>query len=309
MKVMVSGLINIETTLKIKQFPISYYPIDYPFFGIQSNIAGVAYNVARALQVLGDEVELISFVGKDEEGERIKKRLQKENIIGNVVENLKQTPVSIVLFDATGKRQIYCDLKDVQEQQLDCDRIEQQVKECDVIIACNTNFNRSLLKKAKQMGKIIATDVHVLEDLDDAYNKEFMEAADILFLSDERLPYSGEKFLLELKKRYPSKVIAIGQGEKGVLVYERKTDRMFALGAVKADIVKNTVGAGDALFTSFLHYYIKGYDVIEAIKRAEVFAALKIAHNGAAVGFSTEEVVERHYHKSDTQISCKPISL
>lgn len=32
-KILVSGLINTETTIKIKQFPIKYFPIDYPFLG------------------------------------------------------------------------------------------------------------------------------------------------------------------------------------------------------------------------------------------------------------------------------------
>ncbi len=38
MKVIVSGLVNIETTLKVRKFPIDYYPIDYPFFGIKSDV-------------------------------------------------------------------------------------------------------------------------------------------------------------------------------------------------------------------------------------------------------------------------------
>lgn len=37
--------------------------------------------------------------------------------------------------------------------------------DCDVVIACNINFNRDLLKKAKEDGKLIATDVHVLGDI------------------------------------------------------------------------------------------------------------------------------------------------
>jgi ribokinase len=31
-KILVSGLVNTETTVKIKEFPIPYFPIDYPFF-------------------------------------------------------------------------------------------------------------------------------------------------------------------------------------------------------------------------------------------------------------------------------------
>ena len=32
--ILVSGLINTETTVRVRQFPVNYYPIDYPFFGV-----------------------------------------------------------------------------------------------------------------------------------------------------------------------------------------------------------------------------------------------------------------------------------
>ena len=49
MNVLVSGLVNVETSVKVRKFPIEYYPIDYPFFGVESHIAGVAYNLAMAM--------------------------------------------------------------------------------------------------------------------------------------------------------------------------------------------------------------------------------------------------------------------
>ena len=60
MNVLVSGLVNVETSVKVRKFPIEYYPIDYPFFGVESHIAGVAYNLAKALTTLGDDVDLLS---------------------------------------------------------------------------------------------------------------------------------------------------------------------------------------------------------------------------------------------------------
>ena len=57
----------------------------------------------------------------------------------------------------------------------------------------------------------------------------------------------------------------------------------------------NTVGAGDALFSSFIHYYTKGNTPIEALKRAEIFASYKIGEDGAANGFTTEENIEKLY--------------
>ena len=37
-QILVSGLINIETTLRVEGFPIGYSPVRYPFFGINSTV-------------------------------------------------------------------------------------------------------------------------------------------------------------------------------------------------------------------------------------------------------------------------------
>ena len=39
--VLVSGLINIETTLRVDAFPIPYFPVRYPFFGVSSTVSGI----------------------------------------------------------------------------------------------------------------------------------------------------------------------------------------------------------------------------------------------------------------------------
>ena len=91
-------------------------------------------------------------------------------------------------------------------------------------------------------------------------------------------------------------------GKEGALMYERAQNKMYRLGAALVGEVVNTIGAGDALFSSFINYYLKGYPAVEALKRAEIFAALNIRHNGAAVGFSSEEVVEEHYQKCSIQV-------
>lgn len=299
MKVMVSGLVNVETTLKIKEFPIPYFPIDYPFFGIHSDVSGVAFNVAKALMALGNEVRLTALIGNDEEGKRILKKLEKEKIGTEFIrKELEETPVTVTLYDPEGKRQIYCDLKDVQERVLDFTDLEEDIKDSDLVVLCNTNFNRSLLKKVKAMGKLIASDVHVLGDLKDAFNKDFMEYADILFLSDEQLPCEPRRFLLKMKEKYLPKIIVMGMGKEGALLYVRAEDRIYKLGAARVGEVVNTLGAGDALFSAFINYYGKGYAPVEALSRAEVFAALKIRCSGGAKGFVEEGTVEDYYQNS-----------
>lgn len=290
-KILVSGLVNTETTVKIKEFPIPYFPIDYPFFGVNTGVAGVAYNLSKALKSLGDQVRLISMTGSDFGGEYVRREIETIGIdAANMQQHLRQTPNSVILYDGEGKRQIYCDLKDIQDMSFDFQK--EMYQDCDVIIACNTNFNRSLLKKAKAEGKLIATDVHVLSDIEDVYNMDFMQYADILFLSDEAIRMDAKEFLMEIEKRYENEIIVLGQGSQGALMYVKKEGKFYDFPVVKTGKVINTVGAGDALFSGFIHYYVKGIPAAEALKKAEIFASYKIGFDGAASGFADEQKIE-----------------
>lgn len=301
-KILVSGLLNTETTVKVKKFPIEYYPIDYPFFGISTRVSGVGYNISKALCTLGDEMRLVSMLGKDFAAETIKNELRHLNVSTEFLnENLTATPTSVVLYDESGKRQIYCDLKDIQEQHLDY--TAEMLQDCDCVVACNINFNRKLLTEAKKKGITIATDVHVLHDIDDDYNRDFMQYADILFLSDEALPCVAEEFLKRLSEKYHNRIIVLGQGAKGAMLYEREMDCLYQLSAVHNDKVVNTVGAGDSLFSAFLHFYHKGLTALESLKRAEIFASIKIGYDGAAEGFSNEKTIETQYEQTEILIT------
>lgn len=292
MRFLVSGLLNTETTTAVRGFPVNYYPIDYTFFGIDTAVSGVAFNIAKALCMLGDEVRLTSMVGNDFPASYIRNELEELGIGADLLRpSLKQTPNSVVLYDPEGKRQIYCDLKDIQETEYPFEAC--MLDGVDLVAACNINFNRPLLHLAKEAGKIIATDVHVLSDIYDEYNREFMEHADILFLSDENIGDDYQVFLWELAHTYECRIIVLGRGAKGAAIYLRETDQIMEMPAVNAGKVVNTVGAGDALFSAFLHFYAKGCDAIEALYRAQIFAAHKITISGAAKGFVSEAVVEK----------------
>lgn len=292
MKIFVSGLVNVETNVGIGRFPIEYAPIHYAFFGIESNVSGVAFNVSKALKTLGSDVILNTLAGGDETAKRISAELESLGIAVKTAEVLKATPVSVVLFDEAGRRQIYCDLKDIQDQTADVSAIVPLLDGCAAAVLCNINFNRPLLRVVKDLGIPIATDVHALGDLDDGYNRDFMEAADILFLSDERIPEPPERFIRRLSGRFPAEIIVIGCGNAGACICCRSDDSVYRLSAARVGTVLNTIGAGDALFSSFLNFYLKGMSPLDALIRAQIFAALKIRFNGAANGFSDEAAVE-----------------
>lgn len=290
-KILVSGLVNTETTIKIRQFPIEYYPIDYPFFGVNTAVSGVAYNISKALHTLGDKVTLSSLVGNDIGADIVIKKINDIGIsTDNILKTLRSTPNSAVLYDESGKRQIYCDLKDIQESIYNFDT--KQIAQNDIIVPCNINFNRELLKIAKEAGKTIATDVHVLSNIDDEYNQDFMNFADILFLSDENVPEDYKGFMWSIMEKYNNKIIVLGRGSEGACMLI-KNEGFVDLPAVKAENVVNTVGAGDALFSAFVHFYAAGNGPLISLQKAQIFASNKIGTNGAAEGFVTETEIEK----------------
>ncbi|HEX9013655.1 MAG TPA: carbohydrate kinase family protein, partial [Anaerolineaceae bacterium] len=134
----------------------------------------------------------------------------------------------------------------------------------------------------------IATDVHALSSLDDAYNQDFLCAADILFMSDELLPEPAESFAWKVIERFATQVLVIGQGARGALLAVREDRKMMQVPAVRTRAVVNTIGAGDALMAAFLHEYQLHGDPYEALRSAVVFASYKIGAKGAAEGFLSE---------------------
>ncbi len=292
-KILVAGLTNIEVTLKVDSFPIHYSPVLYPFHGINSSVSGVGFNVAKALTRLGNTVNFLSLVGKDAAQKLIKQALSDEDIRSKfILDRLKQTPHSVVIYDPYGNRQINVDLKDIQDSFYPQVLFEQALAECSLAVLCNINFSRPFLEAARRAGKPVATDVHSIHNIEDSYNRDYMAAANILFMSHERLPCSPEDWAKWVMHTYGTDIIVIGLGAEGALLSVKKDNFIERIPAVYTRPVVNTIGAGDALFSSFIHYYQQTSDPYEAIRKAIVYASYKIGATSAADGFLSQDELD-----------------
>jgi ribokinase len=291
-RIFVSGLINLEVTLRVDGFPISYAPVRYPFHGVRSSVSGVGFNVAKALATLGNDVHFASMVGGDFAGEFAKVALKRAGISPEyVVGTMEQTPHSVILFDKEGRRQINVDLKDIQERVYPSDLFERASDGCSLLALCNINFSRPLLLQAKKLGRFVATDVHAISSLNDEYNRDFMAAADILFMSDELLPCPLEDWVRNVVDRFGNEIVVVGLGAAGALLSVKRDSFLERVPAHPAPSTTNTIGAGDALYSAFIHFYAQSPDPYAAIQKATIFAAHKIGETGAADGFLTEDEV------------------
>ncbi|MCA9914327.1 MAG: carbohydrate kinase family protein, partial [Anaerolineae bacterium] len=281
---------------KIEGFPIAYTPVRYPFFGVESTVSSVGYNITKALKTLGHDVTLHAMIGDDSAGELVRQALQQDGLdSAKVLPRLRATPQSVILYDGSGKRMINVDLKDLQETSYPLEQCN--FSGVELAVLTNINFSRPMLEQAKAAGVPIATDVHVIRNLEDEYNSDYMAAADILFMSDEGLPVSPEDWVRQLWERYQTSIVVIGLGAEGALLGVRADQHMERIPAKALRPIVNTIGAGDALFSSFLHGYIRTGNPYMAIRKAVLFAGYKIGEKGAAQGFMTANQLEATYRE------------
>ncbi len=290
MKIFVAGLINLETTLQIEQFPLEYASVRYPFFGIGSSSSGVGLNVALALKTLGADVHFCSLMGSDMAGQMVQSFVQQDSL-ALYLEWVPEHPQSVILLDATGQRSIHTDLKDIQERRLNPHQLEVALANVDAAVICNINFARSALQLARDKNIPIYTDLHAIVDLDNPYDQEFLVFATVLFFSAERLENPAAIALESLQRFANIQMVVVGAGVQGAWLFERNQP-VHLEPSVPNPNIKSTIGAGDALFSSFVYFHVKTGDARLAIARAVRFASQKLSSVGGASGFISAAQLE-----------------
>lgn len=298
-RLLVSGNINLETTVRVDAFPLPYHSGTFVPFGVQSHVSGIAYNVAKALTTLGDAVTFTGIIGRDLLAQMIRATLAHDNIDDRfVLRKIAQTPQTVALYDGEGRRCFFTDHKDVTQQAYPSTLFAQAVDGCDALVLTTIPYNRALLPLAQQTGKPVAIDLHTIEDFDNAYRQPFLEAAQVVFMSGEQLPAPPEAWAQRVLERYQPHVVVIGLGVHGALLAERDTGLITHVPAVTPRPVVSTGGAGDALFAAFVHGYTNGLAPLAALRRAVVFAGYKIGEAGSSAGFLGSEALDRLVQQS-----------
>jgi sugar/nucleoside kinase (ribokinase family) len=155
----------------------------------------------------------------------------------------------------------------------------QSLRGADLAVITNARFARPLLRHARQLGVPIAVDVHLISDLEDGGNRPWLEVADVIFCSHERLPCPPAQWVRGIFDRYPGcSVAGVGCAGDGC-VLGLPDGGMVKVPAVTPRGVVSTAGAGDTLFASFLHAWLATGNPLRAIERA-------VLHAGWAVGDS-----------------------
>ena len=293
---LVAGFIQIETIVKVDKLPVPYsYFTSVPDM-IHTDLGGAGYNEARALTWLGNQVDFMSMIGKEVDYRELEAHANQDGKallnFAYVLPRLDSMPTAVIMY-ANGEKQIFEDVKDIRTVEYDRMLFERQIQDKDMILISDCNFCRPLIDLAKRYDKPLAVNVRSLSREGSKPKADFLQAADIIYASDDDMECDPYECINECREKYDPEIMIVGVGSRGVILYTKKDNSILEYKPVKTEEIVNTVGAGNAMFSAFLHYYVKTGDAKEAIKNALMFAACKIGYVGTSRGFMTEEEIEQ----------------
>lgn len=229
--------------------------------------AGKALNLRR----LGIDVALATLVGDDEPGERILRRLRAAgvDVIAGRSGNGSERHTNVM--DAAGRRvSIYLNLPVASsDAELARDRQDAALAAAEVVVVDLADHSRRFLAMAGANGKAVWCDLHDYDGRSD-FHAEFRDAADILFVSAERLP-DPERFLYE-QIAAGKQLVVCTRGADGAVALDAGGELVEVSAQHVPDVV-DTNGAGDAFFAGFLAAHFDGRSLRQCLEQATEVAA------------------------------------
>ncbi|MFB4276423.1 MULTISPECIES: carbohydrate kinase family protein [unclassified Nonomuraea] len=290
--IVVAGVTSLYMAMPVMDFPLPYVREQFPEW-MRAEVSGAACHIASTLHSLGDEARLCTLVGQDPAGEAIGTALRARGLWGPGVVTAPRSSLGVVLVAPDGQCSGHPYVAAVNALEYPTEMFRRLARGADLAVLTNTSFVRPLLGSAREEGVPIAVDVHLITDVDDAYNRPWLEVADIIFCSHERLPCSPKQWVAQIFRRYPGcTVAAVGLGERGC-VMGLPDGALVEVSAVAPRGVVSTAGAGDALFASFLHSWLATRNPVSALQDAVLHAGWKIGSTFPSAASLTATEVAR----------------
>ena len=288
----VFGHANLEVNAVIGGFPLAYAPDRSLPEPLAVGVSGTAYNVGTGLWRLGNQVDLCVTVGQDPVAAFVTASLPADERLRIIPAAVPEQPVTVVLTGQATERMVLTDHRGARSFRHDIATAVPLMDRADVVVLpigpVNTDLAEHLAHHAGPRRLTLACDVHAIATLTGPH-EPFCAAADILFMSDARIPVAADDWLDRVMDRWPVQVAVIGQGKHGATVAVRATGERHQVPAAPAGRILSTLGAGDALCAGYLDGHVRGLPPRAALQRATVFAAAKLSALGGAAGFLTAD--------------------
>jgi sugar/nucleoside kinase (ribokinase family) len=232
-------------------------------------LGGTSAGKALNLATLGASVTLRTLVGTDPEASWIRQRLDRAGL--EVIAETADGPSEqhLNLMTAVGERlSIYLDVPELGTE-LYAERTLAALDGCDLAVIDLAEHSRSLLDEARRRGKQVWCDIHDYNGTD-SFHRDFIEAADVLFLNDDGL--EDPLLFMQERVRAGASTVVCTHGAAGATAVTA-AETVHVPAAPVIDIV-DTNGAGDAFLAGYLVGRTAGCDVVSSLAAGHAQAAL-----------------------------------
>ena len=283
---------------------VSFGEVLFDVFPNHSKIGGAPLNVALRLRNLGAKVHMISSVGNDKNGARIKDYLKEVGLQIETIQVHPNLPTSEVLVKLDDKgAATYTIVAPVAWDEIELTNLNiQKVSASDLFLfgslACRSSASEKTLKSLIKHAKYNVFDVnlrapHYTENL----LIDLINEADFVKFNDEELveiaslmgsKYNGmEQTIKFIAEKANLKTICVTKGAFGAVLYHKNT--FFFNSGYKVEVA-DTVGSGDSFLASLIFKLFSGNDPQEAVDFACAVGALVAQSEGANPLISRETI-------------------
>jgi acarbose 7IV-phosphotransferase len=229
--------------------------------------AGKALNLAR----LGWTTTLHCLLGDDYAGRCARAALEGAGIRLLAEPDGKGTERHTNLIADSGARLSIYTHYGTFEPDFDWSGLLAQALAHDVVIVNIANYARAMLRPLKSAGKEIWCDVHDWNGRDD-YHRDFVSAADYLFMSSDNLP-NWREALGALIAGGRTRLAVCTHGARGATAI-LPGGRSIEVPAVAVPEIVGSDGAGDAFMVGTLHGLLAGRPIEESLEFGALAGAL-----------------------------------
>lgn len=283
---------------------VAYGEVLWDVFEKEKKIGGAPLNVALRMKTLGCDVAMISCVGNDDDGAKIRnhvKSLGLETTAISTVENFSTGLVKVTLND-TGSANYEIHYPSAWDKIVVNDLEKNLVAGADVLIfgslVCRDEVSRKSLQTLLQTKAFKVFDVNLRKP---HYTYEILEqlmhSADFIKFNDEELveiasalhsPFTTlEENIHFIAKKTNTKAMCVTRGAYGALLFWK--NKLYENNGYPVKVA-DTVGAGDSFLAALITALLTGKEPQEAIDFACAVGALVAESPGANPEISISKI-------------------
>ncbi len=266
---------------------------------------GAPMNVALNLSQLGLNVKMISKVGIDDYGQRLKTFVSGYGLDQSLIQEDEEFPTGKVLVDQTDPENIRYEI--VSPAAWDYIQINAQnrqaVAEADAFVfgslGVRNQTSWETLYELIHLPVLKIFDINLRAPFYDFEQLEIILGyTDILKINEDELaivagyfdlPLKLESFCEAITELFPIEMICITLGAKGAMIY--KGNKVYRHDGYKVD-VKDTVGSGDAFLSGFIKTSLEGKKPDQILDFACALGAYVATQRGGTPKYDLSAIIQ-----------------